>query len=215
MQESCRSASDDPPPPLKSGWSSSTKEYRLPSPPTPLGGKSGSFPDCKPRPTRVPRGPNAITRGSKAFDLPPLGQEIFGWGEEVSMQQGLRPPRILLGGFNDGLGLETRPRHILPGWEGLEEEGLREEAVGWKAFVRLRHRGHYMPDTCLKYVGFEPYRKLGMAIWDEERMIQLGLWDRKTFEKKRLYDAWIKVLSQDELAAAKAREKIDQDDDEW
>lgn len=72
-----------------------------------------------------------------------------------------------------------------------------------------------MPDTCLKYVGFEPYRKLGMAIWDEERMIQLGLWDRKTFEKKRLYDAWIKVLSQDELAAAKAREKIDQDDDEW
>ncbi|ROW10133.1 hypothetical protein VMCG_02019 [Cytospora schulzeri] len=211
VQELRRSASATPLPPPKSEWSASTEQYRIPAPPTPVGGRYGSFPSCPPRPSRIPS-------GSKVVDKPPLGQDAVDSGRPVAMQQGQSPapiPAPILDGITDGFHYQPHPPLVGPDWKVPDEPALSKETAGWEAFLRLSHSGHYMPQHFIWDVGFGTYRKLGMAIWDKEKIIQLGLWQHELplDNKSRLRDAWIQILSEDELAAVLARLK--EEEDEW
>lgn len=193
-------------PPLNTAWSSSSRQHRLPAP---TDETHGFVSATKCQPACVPA--DSRTHGQQSTSA----QITLEPERPARMQASQNPARLLGVGFVDGLDNRfhstSEPRNS-KGSGGLD---LSEDTAGWRTFVRLRHRGHYMPQTLIGYVGFEPYRKMGLAVWDEQRMLKLGLWEPGPLDGTGLYDVWIDILDKDELAQAVARREKDENEDEW
>lgn len=192
----------------KTGWSSSTAQYWLPALPVSAGGTSGPFPDCQRHLPSLPV--NAMGSRRKPVDM-----AIIDPNRRISTHQTPQPATLFREMFTNGLGHQPLAKSFTRDLSDLGELGPCDDAVGWGTFSFLRHQGHHLPPTFLEYVGFDPYRKLGLAIWDQYRMADLGLWMPGTLDRPTVYKAWIAILSREELSRAEAKHKLEEDDDEW
>jgi len=76
---------------------------------------------------------------------------------------------------------------------------------------RRGRRGRNLNVGLLQYASFNPYRKLGFALWDEKTMAELGFWLPQVMDKPSEYcSIWLNVLNEKEIAQA-----IEHQEDDW
>lgn len=167
--------------------------YRPPGPPTQTaGGTHGSFQNCQPRPPGIPSGVYPLSQVSSDR------QQALEPEDPARIRSGQRPP-ALTGGSSGGPRCRPHPSGVFTGsGDGFDEPDLRAETAGWRTFVQLRNGCCYTSRIILGDVRFGPYRKLGMGMWDEGRIVDHGLCMRGSCDQDT-YDAWIRLLSQDEI----------------
>ncbi|KAK9419931.1 putative F-box domain-containing protein [Seiridium unicorne] len=76
---------------------------------------------------------------------------------------------------------------------------LTTPPVGWK-FVKLMSRDYKV--SPLPGITFERYRKFGFAVWDQRRLVDLGLWPSEKMlpANSEYYFRWRSILNEEESA---------------
>ncbi|PWY91526.1 hypothetical protein BO94DRAFT_396431 [Aspergillus sclerotioniger CBS 115572] len=145
--------------------------------------------DCPPAPSPQALAPNRRPR-ERAPDRAPMPPPLPGPGPHPStrwpaMPSGTMPaphPRVTRGFGN------------WPEWKDLERG-----SVGWELFRTMASNHEAGSLTALR---FDPYRKFGLLFWEEQRMVDWGLWPQEAHLDPAgdCYQRWRELLGEEEIA---------------
>lgn len=100
-------------------------------------------------------------------------------------------------------------RQPFPGQPDQETRTLAEPPLGWKFWLRMNHSPAAGYMQAVQYMPYDPWRKFGLSLWDDQRMVEMGLCTRDLGNNEEYFGAWRDLLTEDEIAEAKRfQEKV-------
>ncbi|RAL02203.1 uncharacterized protein BO80DRAFT_42216 [Aspergillus ibericus CBS 121593] len=176
--------------PATPAWTCPPHRFQLPQPP-----RASEFGwDCPPAPSPQALAPNRRPR-ERASDRAPMPPPLPGPGPRASTRAPATP--------SDAMPAPRPP--VMRGFGTWPEwRDLERGSVGWELFRTMASN----PEAgSLAGLRFDPYRKFGLLLWEEQRMVDWGLWPQEARLESAgdCYQRWRELLGEEEIARHSGR----------